>query len=137
MAKNTEEIGSDAATAAANNDITNSRTNNFSNAFPSLLGRVHSLRKTPWIAIIIAMICAMLTVGFSLGDISGIANISVFGIFLVFVAVNLCLIWYRFKKPSAKRPFLSPLNRKISSTAAIVVKGGFFVLVLSRKKLFG
>ena len=92
MAKNTEEIGSDAATAAANNDITNSRTNNFSNAFPSLLGRVHSLRKTPWIAIIIAMICAMLTVGFSLGDISGIANISVFGIFLVFVAVNLCLI---------------------------------------------
>jgi APA family basic amino acid/polyamine antiporter len=81
-----------------------------SSVFPSSLARVHHLQRTPWIAIIITMVIAMLTVGFSLGDISGIANISVFGIFLVYASVNLCLIWFRFKKPSVKRPFLSPLN---------------------------
>jgi amino acid transporter len=102
------------------------------------------LRRTPWIAIIITMVIAMLTVGFSLGDISGIANLSVFGIFLVYASVNLCLIWFRFKKPSVKRP-LSPLNiGKFPILSVIglltsiimlfqfnfeIIKGGFLVLL--------
>jgi basic amino acid/polyamine antiporter, APA family len=134
MAKNTEE----------GNPAANVNTH-FSNAFPSLLGRVHSLRRTPWIAITIAMVCAMLTVGYSLGDIHGIANISVFGIFLVYVSVNLSLIWYRFKEPFVIRPFLSPLNvgkfpvlAAIGLTASVamlfqfnfeVMKGGFLILL--------
>ncbi|HET7148561.1 MAG TPA: APC family permease [Candidatus Nitrosopolaris sp.] len=116
-----------------------------SSVFPSSLARVHHLQRTPWIAIITTMLFAMLTVGFSLGDISGIANISVFGIFLVYASVNLCLIWFRFKKPSVKRPFLSPLNigkfpilSMIGLLTSVImlfqfnfeiIKGGFLVLL--------
>jgi amino acid transporter len=106
----------------------------------------------------VAMVCAMLTVGFSLGDISSVANISVFGIFLVYASVNLCLIWYRFKNTTAKRPFSVPMNigkfpvlavmGLIASVAMLfqfnfeVIKGGSLVLtaittlcvVLSRNK---
>jgi amino acid transporter len=118
--------------------------NHFSNVFPLLLGTIHSSRKTPWIAIIVAMVCSILTVGFSLGNISAIANISVFGIFLVYASVNLCQIWYRFKEPTIKRPFLAPLNiGKFPVLAAIgliaslamlfqfnfeTIRGGFLVL---------
>jgi APA family basic amino acid/polyamine antiporter len=116
-----------------------------SSVFPSSLARVHHLQRTPWIAIIITMVIALLTVGFSLGDISGIANTAVFGIFLVYASVNLCLIWFRFKEPSVKRPFLSPLNiGKFPLLSAIglltsiimlfqfnfeIIKGGFLVLL--------
>ena len=148
-----------AATATANIDTSTSTYANFSkNVFPLLLARIHPTRKTPWIAIIIAMVCAMLTVGFSSGDISGVANISVFGIFLVYAFVNLCMIWYRFKKPTVERPFLAPLSigkfpvlAGIGLMASIVmlfqfnfevIKGGFLVLaaitmvclVLSKKE---
>jgi amino acid transporter len=116
-----------------------------SSVFPSSLARVHYLQRTPWIAIIITMVIAMLAVGFSLGNISGIANTAVFGIFLVYASVNLCLIWFRFKKPSVKRPFLSPLNigkfpilSLIGLLTSIIIlfqfnfeiiKGGFLVLL--------
>jgi amino acid transporter len=76
-----------------------------SSVFPSSLARVHYLQRTPWIAIIITMVIAMLAVGFSLGNISGIANTAVFGIFLVYASVNLCLIWFRFKNHLLKDLF--------------------------------
>jgi basic amino acid/polyamine antiporter, APA family len=140
--------------------INSHQNSHFSNVFPLVLGTIHSSRKTPWIAIIVAMVCSMLAIGFSLGNISVIANISVFGIFLVYASVNLCQILYRFKEPSAKRPFLAPLNiGKFPVLAAIgliaslvmlfqfnfeIVKGGFFVLaaitilclVLTRKNFY-
>jgi basic amino acid/polyamine antiporter, APA family len=105
MARNAvdDSSRSTAATATADIAINTSTYANFSkNAFPLLLARIHPTRKTPWLAIIIAMICAMLTVGFSSSDISCVANISVFDIFLVYTSVNLCLIWYRFKKANCK-----------------------------------
>jgi amino acid transporter len=110
MSRNTKEQDGNSSNAGAADTSTNSYTKFSKNAFPSLLAKIHPIRKTPWLAIIIAMACAMLTVGFSSGDISGVANISVFGIFLVYASVNLCLIWHRFKKPRAKRPFLAPLS---------------------------
>jgi amino acid transporter len=140
MARSAKEDNSNSKSS-----INSHRTGHFSNVFPLLLGTIHSSRGTPWIAIIVAMVCSMLTVGFSLGNISAIANISVFGIFLVYASVNLCQIWYRFKEPSfAKRPFVAPLNvGKFPVLAAIglttsvamlsqfnfeIVKGGFLVL---------
>jgi APA family basic amino acid/polyamine antiporter len=46
------------------------------------------------------------------GDITTIANISVFTIIMVFILVNLSLIWLRYKEPNYERPFKSPLNVK-------------------------
>jgi APA family basic amino acid/polyamine antiporter len=125
-------------------NVNSHQNSRFSNVFPLLLGTIHSSRKTPWIAIIVAMVCSMLAIGFSLGNISAIANISVFGIFLVYASVNLCQILYRFKEPSTKRSFLAPLNigkfpvlAAIGLTASLamlfqfnfeIVKGGFLVL---------
>jgi amino acid transporter len=67
--------------------INSHQNSRFSNVFPLLLGTIHSSRKTPWIAIIVAMVCSMLAIGFSLGNIYAIANISVFGIFLVHLLI--------------------------------------------------
>ncbi len=144
MSRNTKEQDGNSSNAAAADASINSHTTFSKNAFPSLMGKIHPIRKTPWLAIIIAMACAMLTVGFSSGDISGVANISVFGIFLVYASVNLCLICYRFKKPTVERPFLAPLSigrfpvlAGIGLMASIVMlfqfnfevmKGGFLVL---------
>jgi amino acid transporter len=139
MARNTQD-GNGNVEASINSH----QNSLFSNVLPLLLGTIHSSRKTPWIAIIVAMVCSMLAIGFSSGNISAIANISVFGIFLVYASVNLCQILYRLKEPSAKRPFLAPLNigkfpvlAAIGLTASLamlfqfnfeIVKGGFLVL---------
>lgn len=52
----------------------------------------------------------MITIAISSGDISTIASIAVFGIFLIYAIVNLSLIWSRFRNPDYKRPFVSPIK---------------------------
>jgi APA family basic amino acid/polyamine antiporter len=79
-------------------------------SFPKTLAEVHKFRKTPWIAIIVVMVSTMITIGLSSGDITTVASIAVFGIFLVYAIVNLSLIWSRFKSPDYKRPFVSPIR---------------------------
>ncbi|HEX5978126.1 MAG TPA: APC family permease, partial [Nitrososphaeraceae archaeon] len=79
-------------------------------SFPKTLAVVHKSRETPWVAIIIVMVSTMTIVAWSSGDIATIAGIAVFGIFLVYAIVNLSLIWSRFKNPSYKRPFTSPIR---------------------------
>ena len=80
MARDTKDVingssGSNTNDATTNIAInTSSDTNLSRNAFPLVLSKIHSLRKTPWVAIIIAMFCAMLTVGLFSGDISGAAK---------------------------------------------------------------
>jgi amino acid transporter len=56
------------------------------------------------------MVSAIVTVAISSGNISTIASIAVFGIFVVYAMVNLSLIWLRFKNPSLARLFVSPLK---------------------------
>lgn len=77
-------------------------------AFPVRLAEIHSKRKTPWVAIILAAILAIAGVVLSAADISTIANIAVFLIFIVYGFVNLSLIWMRYSQPKLKRPFKSP-----------------------------
>src|SRR5215204_5016256 len=79
-------------------------------SFPKPLAAIHKSRETPWVAIIIVMVSTMTIVACSSGDITTIASISVFGIFLVYSIVNLSLVWFRFKNPSYKRPFTSPIR---------------------------
>ncbi|TBR06908.1 MAG: amino acid permease [Candidatus Nitrosotenuis sp.] len=79
-------------------------------ALPAIFGIVHQKRKTPWIAVIIIGFLSIVFV--FAGDITTIANISVFTIIMVFILVNLSLIWLRYKEPNYERPFKSPLNVK-------------------------
>jgi len=77
---------------------------------PVFFSRIHKKRKTPWIAV---FVIGAMSVLFTLaGDLSTVVNISVFGIIMVFVFVNVTLIWLRFKQPDAERQFRSPLSVK-------------------------
>jgi APA family basic amino acid/polyamine antiporter len=79
-------------------------------SLPAILGAIHQKRKTPWIAVIVT---GALSVTFIFaGNISTVANISVFAIIMVFILVNFALIWLRFSQPDTERPFKVPLNIK-------------------------
>src|ERR671924_1986599 len=77
-------------------------------AFPVRLAKIHPIRRTPWIAVAISMIAATVAVIVSSGNISSVANVAVFSIFVVYAFVNLSLIWLRYRRPELKRPFVSP-----------------------------
>lgn len=79
-------------------------------ALPGIFSTIHQKRKTPWISVII--IGALSASFVFIGDIGTVANISVFAIIMVFVLVNLALIWLRYKQPDAERQFRSPVNVK-------------------------
>jgi APA family basic amino acid/polyamine antiporter len=80
------------------------------NALPGIFSIIHQKRKTPWIAVIVI---GTLSASFVfIGDIGTVANISVFAIIMVFVLVNLALIWLRYKQPDVERQFRSPVNVK-------------------------
>jgi APA family basic amino acid/polyamine antiporter len=56
------------------------------------------------------MLLVIAVVTFAQGNISAVANIAVFGIFLVYALVNLALIWLRYKQPELQRPFKVPVR---------------------------
>jgi APA family basic amino acid/polyamine antiporter len=77
-------------------------------SFPAKLAKIHRRTKTPWRAVIITSVFSIVFV--FLGDIKLIANITSLGAFVMFAAVNLSLIWLRYRKPNMERPFKVPLN---------------------------
>jgi APA family basic amino acid/polyamine antiporter len=78
-----------------------------SSSLPDVLGRVHSVTRTPWIAILASMVLCM---GFVLlEDIALVANINNFTVFVTFITINLALIFLRYRKPEISRPFKVPL----------------------------
>jgi APA family basic amino acid/polyamine antiporter len=78
-----------------------------SSSLPDVLGRVHSVTRTPWIAILVSMVLCM---GFVLlEDIALVANINNFTVFVTFITINLALIFLRYRKPEISRPFKVPL----------------------------
>lgn len=79
------------------------------NVFPNILQTIHPSRRTPWVAVLVAMGITMIVM-LSSGNIEGIANVSVFGIFIVYAIVNLSLIVLRYTKPDLKRSFQSPFK---------------------------
>ena len=75
---------------------------------PDFLHKIHPKTRTPYYAILAAMIFAII---FALsGNISAVAFITDFGVFAVFLVVNLAVIILRFSDPTAERPFRIPLN---------------------------
>jgi APA family basic amino acid/polyamine antiporter len=79
-------------------------------ALPAALGRVHPATKTPGVAVVLTMLLTVALVALSRGSIFTVANIAVFAIFMVYVAVNLSLIWLRYRQPELERPFRSPVR---------------------------
>lgn len=77
-------------------------------AFPRVLARLHPTTRTPWVAIILTMITAIVFV--FIGDLELIASVTSFGAFITFLAVNIALLYVRYRQPNASRPFKIPVN---------------------------
>jgi APA family basic amino acid/polyamine antiporter len=79
-------------------------------ALPKVLASVHRSRRTPTVAVALTMALVMAAVAASSGNIAAVASVAVFGIFSVYILVNLSLIRLRYSKPELDRPFRSPLS---------------------------
>ena len=71
-------------------------------ALPAIFGRI-SGRRAPWFAVLLSVTVAA---GFvSVGDLSLVASITDFAVYIVFIAVNVTVILLRFWQPRRRRPF--------------------------------
>lgn len=75
---------------------------------PPLFGIVGDRRKTPWVAALVLTLCAAAMA--LAGDVSFAAHTANAAVFLAFLAVNTTVIWLRWKRPEAERPFRIPLS---------------------------
>ena len=79
-----------------------------SSSMPAILAKVHPVRRTPWVAILVVMLLSMVFV-FS-GDIAFVASANDFILFATFIVINGGLIALRYKDPDRPRPFRVPLS---------------------------
>lgn len=80
----------------------------YAGSLPKSLSRVHRRYQTPWVAIFGVACFSILFV--LLRDITTVANIANFMIFIVFFMVNLSLIKLRYADPTRTRPFKVPFS---------------------------
>jgi APA family basic amino acid/polyamine antiporter len=82
---------------------------------PSIVGRLHPQRSTPYMAVsIAALLVLMLT---ALADIELMLGIFAFGSLLAFTIAHLSLIRLRFREPSIRRPFAVPLSIRVGDAS--------------------
>jgi basic amino acid/polyamine antiporter, APA family len=75
---------------------------------PSLVGRLHPQRSTPYVAISIA---AAISLGLAFSsDVEFLAGIFAFGAMLTFTIAHASVIVMRFREPDVRRPFRIPLS---------------------------
>jgi APA family basic amino acid/polyamine antiporter len=79
---------------------------------PSLLGRLHPQRSTPYIAVILASVVVMAIAATS--DIRFMAGLFAFGSLLAFTIAHVSVIALRFREPDARRPFKVPFSVTIA-----------------------
>lgn len=105
-----------------------------SRAFPSVFGKVHTKTRTPWFAILILMVLAVV---FSLpGNIEFAADLTNFAVFATFMAVNAALIKLRYSNHD-HRAFRVPLNIGKFPVLGLVgfLSSGFLLLNLGLEAL--
>lgn len=73
-----------------------------SHALPAAMASLNR-RRAPWRAILLSVALAACFVGF--GDLSLVASVTDFAVYVVFIAVNLTVILLRFWQPKRIRPF--------------------------------
>ena len=100
-------------------------------ALPEGLSKVSPKFKTPALAVLVTMILTIIPLGlYFFGDISTVADATVFGVLITFFLVNLSLIVLRKKKPELERPFKLKPNIRwlpiISLLGCIACFGLFF-----------
>ena len=100
-------------------------------ALPEGLSKVSTKFKTPALAVLVTMILTIIPLGlFLFGDISTVAEATVFGVLITFFLVNLSLIVLRKKKPELERPFKLKPNIRwlpiVSLLGCIACFGLFF-----------
>ncbi len=98
-------------------------------ALPQYFAKIHKKNRTPHIAIIVT---ALISIAFTLsGSLGTVANLTNFGVFIIFFAVNASLVVYRYKtrnKPKTKG-FRVPGN--ISWLPVFPALGAIFCLLMS------
>jgi APA family basic amino acid/polyamine antiporter len=90
-------------------------------ALPPVFARI-SRRGVPWVAVLTATAGAL--IGVAAGNLSLVASVTDFAVYLVFVAVNLVVIVLRFRQPHRWRPFRVPFaigRVPVPAVAALVV----------------
>ena len=95
-------------------------------SLPNILARVHPSRGTPWVAILTGMVLSVLFV--SVGDITFVANVTNFILFITFFLINSAVISLRYKEPEARRPFRVPLT--ISTLPVLPLIGLIFCIFM-------
>ena len=100
-------------------------------ALPEGLSKVSNKFKTPALAVLVTMILTIIPLGlYFFGDISTVAEATVFGVLITFFLVNLSLIVLRKKKPELERPFKLKPNIRwlpvVSLLGCIACFGLFF-----------
>ncbi len=95
-------------------------------SLPKYLARIHSDRKTPWVAISVVMTFSII---FALsGNIGLVAEMTNLTIYLTFLIVNMSLIMLRYTNPNAERTFKVPGS--IGKTPIFPVIGMALVLFM-------
>jgi len=89
---------------------------------PGILSTIHFSRRTPWIAIIVTAMISLLFV--FAGEITFVANVANFTLFITFFVINAALIVLRFKEPDMKRPFRVPFT--IGKFPVLALLGALF-----------
>lgn len=75
---------------------------------PSLVGRLHPTRATPYVVIAIA---ATLAGALALSkDLEFLVGIYAFGALMAFTLAHASIVWLRYKEPERPRPYKMPLN---------------------------
>ncbi|HEU4658559.1 MAG TPA: amino acid permease [Capillimicrobium sp.] len=98
---------------------------------PSVVGRLHPERATPYVLISIAAVLAFALVVPS--DLELLVGIYAFGATLAFTIAHLAVVRLRFSEPDRKRPYRMPLSLgRVPLPAALgaLISAGLFVSVL-------
>ena len=80
---------------------------------PSLVGRLHERRSTPYVAIGLAAVIAFALV--VPADVDFLAGLFAFGAMLAFTIAHLSVIVLRFREPGRPRAFCVPLSLKVGT----------------------
>ncbi|MDN7024191.1 amino acid permease [Methanoculleus sp. FWC-SCC1] len=75
-------------------------------SLPAVLARVSLRTRTPWVAILAIMLAAIVFV--FAGEITFVANVTNFTLFLTFIVINAAVILLRLRAPDEPRPFCVP-----------------------------
>jgi basic amino acid/polyamine antiporter, APA family len=96
------------------------------NSLPKIFSKVHSKRKTPWVAILVFSLISLIFL--FIQNIEVTAALTDIGIFTLFFFVNASAIMLRFTQPNLKREWKIPFN--IGKIPLLSVLGALSCLIM-------